>query len=92
RAGQRPHWLTDKLIPAVDGPVPVVHQVVHTWAESFEMGPIWAAEGELSFADAPHDELAGLAPREIMRAEYWSELKLTVGYGKVLADLKARGM
>lgn len=87
RAGQVPHWLTEKFIPAVDAPGPAVHQVVHTFADSLRWGPVWSARAELAFDGAERDELAYLRPREIVRAEYWSDLELVVGYGHVLANL-----
>lgn len=81
-----PRWLTMKLVPRADRPGDAVHQLVQTGPERLEWGPIWRARGELQFPDAPIEELGPLAPREIVAAQYWSAVDLSVGYGRVLMD------
>lgn len=81
-----PRWLTMKLVPRADRRGDAVEQLVQTGPERLEWGPIWRAQGELYFADAPNDELSFLAPREIVAAQYWSAVDLSVGYGRILAD------
>ena len=84
-----PRWLTMKQIPRADRPGDAVHQLVQTGPERLEWGPIWRAHGELHFPAAQIDELGSLAPREIVAAQYWSAVDLSVGYGRVLMDLGA---
>lgn len=65
----------------------MISQLVATGPERIHERRIWAAEGSLRFGEAPGDELHYLAPREIVQAQYWSGVRLTIGWGKVLADL-----
>ena len=86
-----PRWLTLKLVPRADGSGDVVRQLLQTGPERVEWGPMWAAEGELRFMDGPNDELAFLAPREIVAAQFWSAVDLSIGYGRILADASTAG-
>lgn len=86
RPTQLPRWLTQKLVPRADGNGDAIRQLVQTGPERAEWGPVWRAEGELRFADGPNDELGFLAPREIVAAQYWSKIDLSVGYGRILLD------
>jgi len=81
-----PRWLTLKLVPRAEGSGDALRQLVQTGPERVEWGAIWRAEGELRFSDGPHDELGFLAPREIVAAQYWSAVDLSVGYGRILHD------
>lgn len=81
-----PRWLTMKLVPRAERGGDVVHQLLQTGPERLEWGPIWRAQGDLRFPDAPIDELGNLAPREIVAVQYWSAVDLSVGYGRVLMD------
>ena len=82
-----PRWLAVKVIPDVGGPTAAVAQLVATGPERIHGRRIWSAEGRLSFAESPDDELHYLAPREIVQAQYWSDVRLTIGWGQVLAEL-----
>ena len=82
-----PIWLSMKVIPAIDGPRPALHQLVATGPERLDRGPVWLATGEMEMGDSPNDELGFLRPRSIERAEYWSAVDVTVGWGRVLAEL-----
>lgn len=82
-----PKWLTQKLIPRVDAPGFAVRQLVSTGPNRVTWGKTWEAEASLSFAPSPNDELEYLRPREIVKAEYWPDVELTVGFGSVLGEL-----
>lgn len=82
-----PRWLAEKIIGRVDRPGLAVAQLVATGPAWIERRERWAGSGTLAFGDAPGDELAALAPREIVAAELWSGLDLAIGWGEVLAEL-----
>ena len=82
-----PRWLATKIITDVTGPQAAIAQLVATGPERIHERRVWSADARLSFAEAPNDELHVLAPREIVRAQYWSGVRLTIGWGEVLADL-----
>ncbi len=82
-----PRWLAEKVIGRVDGPGVAVAQLVATGPAQVERRDRWAATASLSFDETPGDELAALAPREIVAAELWSDMDLTIGWGEVLAEL-----
>ena len=82
-----PRWLAEKVIGHVDRQGAAISQLVATGPERIERRDIWAADGTVSFGPGPRDELTSLAPREIVKAEYWSGLILSIGWGEVLAEL-----
>jgi acetoacetate decarboxylase len=82
-----PRWLAEKVIGRVDGPGAAISQLVATGPERIDHRDVWSATATLAFGETAGDELAMLAPREIVRAEYWADVALTVGWGKVLAEL-----
>ena len=82
-----PIWLAEKVIPHVDRPGALVAQLVATGPERIDRRHVWTATGSVSFGPSPSDELDRLAPREIVRVEYWSGMTLTVGWGRVVAEL-----
>lgn len=81
-----PRWLTTKIIADVSGPRAQVAQLVATGPESLQR-QVWSAGGSLTFEEGASDELHLLRPREIVAAQYWSDLELTVGWGEVLREL-----
>lgn len=82
-----PRWLAEKIIPRVDRPGTALAQLVATGPERIDRRDRWPATGTLVFGAAPADELAALMPREIVAAEYWSGLRMAIGWGEVLAEL-----
>lgn len=86
-----PRWLSWKIVPRVDGPGDALRQLVQTGPARIDWGPIWRAHGELSFGSGPSDELEFLRPREVVAAQYWSHVDLSVGFGHVLAEEEASG-
>ncbi len=82
-----PRWLAEKVIGHVDRPGAAIAQLVATGPAWIERRDRWAATGALAFGEAPGDELAMLAPREIVAAELWADLDLAIGWGEVLAEL-----
>jgi acetoacetate decarboxylase len=82
-----PRWLAEKIIGRVDRPGLAVAQLVATGPAWIERRDRWAATGTLGFGGAPGDELAALAPREIVAAELWTHLDLAIGWGEVLTEL-----
>lgn len=82
-----PIWLAEKVIGRVDGTGPAVAQLVATGPQRIDRRDIRPATATLAFGAAPGDDLASLAPREIVRAEYWTAMELTIGWGRVLTDL-----
>ncbi|CAN5822975.1 hypothetical protein BH23CHL8_BH23CHL8_21490 [soil metagenome] len=82
-----PRWLAAKVIPDVSAPRAVVSQLVATGPERIDGRTIWKAEATLSFQEGPRDELHFLAPREIVEAQYWSDVELSIGWGETLAEL-----
>lgn len=85
-----PRWLAEKVIGRVDGPGVAISQLVSTGPERIDQRDVWPATATLAFREAPRDEIAALAPREIVKAEYWANVTLSVGWGEVLADLGDR--
>jgi acetoacetate decarboxylase len=82
-----PRWLAAKVITDVAGPRAAVAQLVATGPERIHERRIWAADARLSFGEAPGDELHYLEAREIVMAQYWSGIRLTIGWGEALAEL-----
>ncbi|MBX3031977.1 MAG: acetoacetate decarboxylase family protein [Chloroflexi bacterium] len=82
-----PRWLACKVVPDVTGPTAAIAQVVATGPETIHHRRVWDARVTITVGEGPGDETHFLAPREIVRAEYWSELDLTIGWGTVLQDL-----
>jgi acetoacetate decarboxylase len=82
-----PRWLAEKVIGHVDRPGAAIAQLVATGPERIDRRDTWAATGTVSFGAGARDELTLLAPREIVKAEYWSGLRLSIGWGEVLAEL-----
>jgi acetoacetate decarboxylase len=82
-----PRWLATKVITDVSGPRATVSQLVATGPQRIHGRRVWKAEASLAFDEAPGDELHYLAPREIVEAQYWSDVELTIGWGEVLAEL-----
>ncbi|MFN8619144.1 MAG: acetoacetate decarboxylase family protein [Chloroflexota bacterium] len=82
-----PRWLAEKVIGRVDGPGVAISQLVSTGPERIDHRDVWPASATLTFREAPRDELTVLAPREIVKAEYWADVAISVGWGEVLAEL-----
>ena len=82
-----PIWLTSKIITDPTRPHAQVGQLLATGPERIDARTAWQATAELSFGESPGTELHYLAPREIVEAQYWSGVDLTVGWSKVLAEL-----
>jgi hypothetical protein len=85
-----PRWLATKVITDVAGPSAAIAQLVATGPERIHERRVWSADARLSFGEGPGDELHHLAPREIVQAQYWSGVRLTIGWGKTLAELGER--
>jgi acetoacetate decarboxylase len=85
-----PRWLAEKVITDVAGPRAAVSQLVATGPERIHHRLVWKADARLDFAEGPTDELHFLAPREIVQAQYWSEVRLTIGWGRALVELGDR--
>jgi acetoacetate decarboxylase len=85
-----PRWLAAKVITDVAGPSAAISQLVATGPERIHERRVWAADGRLTFEEGPADELHFLAPREIVGAQYWSGVRLTIGWGTPLAELGDR--
>lgn len=81
-----PRWLTTKIITDVTGPRAQIAQLVATGPERLQRR-IWKASASLAFAEGASDELYLLQPREIVDAQYWSDVELTAGWGEVLEEL-----
>jgi acetoacetate decarboxylase len=82
-----PRWLTTKIIPDATGPRAQIGQLLATGPERVDGRRVWQANAELSFGESGTDELHHLAPREIVDAQYWSDVDITVGWGEVLEEL-----
>lgn len=82
-----PRWLASKVIADVGTPRAAVAQLVATGPERIHHRDIWEASGALSFGEGATDELHCLAPREIVAAQYWANVDLTIGWGTVLQEL-----
>jgi acetoacetate decarboxylase len=83
-----PRWLTWKLIPDVDGRRAAISQLVETGPSFVDWGPSWSGEGRLEFGDDRRNPLGSLSPREFHGARYWPNVKLSLGEGRVLADMR----
>lgn len=82
-----PRWLASKIIPAASGPSADIAQLLETGPERIHSRTIWPATGTLRLAEGPGDELHHLRPREIISAEYWNHVDLTIGWATVLEEL-----
>lgn len=82
-----PRWITHRFLPDVTG-TSTVDQIIQTAPTRVAWGSIWRATGQLEFFEAPGSELHYLAPREIVAAEYWCNLRLELGSGRVLAGAR----
>jgi acetoacetate decarboxylase len=82
-----PRWLACKVIPDVARPTAAVAQLVATGPERIHERDVWEATGTLAFGESDTDELHFLRPREIVAAQYWTNVRLTIGWGEVLAEL-----
>jgi acetoacetate decarboxylase len=81
-----PRWVSVKTIPRVDTPGEAVRELTLTGPSAFSRGGIHVADADLEIA-----HLAGLdwlQPREVVDAALWSDIEVTIGYGRVLADLR----
>lgn len=78
-----PFWFGCKTIPSIDKAEPAVNQVVVAGPSRVTAGAVWRADGAFELGD----DLRFLQPREIVSADYWSHVELTVGYGRVLENL-----
>ena len=85
-----PVWLTTKIITDATGPTAQIGQLLQTGPERIHGRTVWQARAELTFGESPTEELHYLAPREIVDAQYWSGVDITVGWGKVLEELGDR--
>jgi len=85
-----PRWLTTKIVTDATGPRAQIGQLLSTGPERVDRRRIWEAHAELTFSPGPTDELHHLAPREIVEAQYWSDVDITVGWGEVLEELGDR--
>jgi acetoacetate decarboxylase len=79
-----PNWFTYKVIPSPERPEPEVRELILAGPSRVEPGPIWEASALLEMGQGANDELHSLRPREIVSAEYWSHVDLTVGFGRIL--------
>ena len=82
-----PKWLTTKIIPDATRPGAQVGQLLSTGPERVNGRHVWQATADLIFGESPRDELHHLAPREIVDAQYWSDVDITVGWAQVLREL-----
>lgn len=85
-----PRWLTTKIIPDATRPRAQIGQLLSTGPEQIHGRRVWRAHGELTFDEAVADEIHHLRPREIVEAQYWSDVDLTVGWAEVLEELGDR--
>ena len=82
-----PRWLATKIIPDATLPLAAVAQLLETGPEKIHHRTIWPADATLRLGEGPGDELHHLRPREIVTAEYWTEVDLTIGWATVLDEL-----
>ena len=87
RPYKRANWFTYKIIPSVEKLAPEVSQLVLVQPSTLDSGQLWEADGTVEIGQGLNDELHFLQPAEIVWAEYWSYVNLSVGYGKILAQL-----
>jgi acetoacetate decarboxylase len=85
-----PVWLTTKIVTDATAPRAAIGQLLATGPERVHRRRIWQATADLSFGESPSDELHHLAPREVVDAQYWSDVDITVGWGRVLEELGDR--
>jgi acetoacetate decarboxylase len=84
-----PRWLATKVITDIEGPRAQIGQLVATGPERVDGRRIWKASGSLAFGAGMDDELEYLMPREVVDAQYWSDVRLTIGWGAVLEEVSA---
>ena len=84
---QLPNWYSHKLIPSIEAGALDVNQLILAGPSRMELGLVWDASGTLELYEGLGDELHHLRPAEIVSADYVAWADLTVGHGKVLANL-----
>ncbi len=84
---QPPRWLATKIIPHATRPVADVAQLLQTGPERIHSRTIWSAQASLQLGEGVGDELHHLRPRQIIAAEYWNEVDLTIGWATILDEL-----
>jgi acetoacetate decarboxylase len=84
-----PVWLSAKSIPDATGTFPVVSQLVRSGPSEMNWGEIWDATATVKVESAARDDLSFLEPSEVIAAQYWSDLDLTIAEGEVLAEIPA---
>lgn len=82
-----PVWFSAKSIPGADGLAPVVNQLVRSGPSAIRWGEIWNATATVAFESSATDDLSFLEPFTVVAAQYWADLDLTIGPGKVLAEI-----
>lgn len=84
-----PRWFSIRIIPGLEGPGDAIRELALTGPSRFRRGRVHAASAQVEISKDPRNELGWLQPREIVSAELWSGVDLTIGYGRSLADLRA---
>ena len=81
-----PRWLSTKLISDASGPEAQVAQLIASGPVHLQRR-VWGASASLDFHEGETDELHFLRLRQIVDAQYWSNIEMTVGWGEVLEEL-----
>lgn len=87
-AARLPRWFALRAVPRIDGPGDAIRELVLTGPSRFRRGRVYTASAEVEVGQDVPNELGWLRPREIVAAELWSGVDLTIGYGRQLADLR----
>ncbi len=82
-----PVWLSAKSIPDAAGAAPVLNQLVRSGPTAIHWGEIWNATATVTFESTATDDLSFVEPFTVVAAQYWADLDLTIGPGKVLAEI-----
>lgn len=82
-----PVWFSAKSIPNVSGLIPVVSQLVRSGPSAMQQGEIWEATASVAIASSPTDDLKLFESFEVVAAQYWTDLDLTISDGEVLAEI-----
>jgi acetoacetate decarboxylase len=77
--------LHTRWLPSIEkGAPPALDELVTLRSRDLDLGPVWTGRAELALFEAPGEELAALAPREMI-AGYWRSVAMTFDGGTRLA-------
>jgi acetoacetate decarboxylase len=84
-----PVWLSARSIPDPSTSRPALNQLIRGGPSEMRWGEMWKATATVALGSSPLDDLSPFAFSEVVAAQYWTGLDLTISGGEVLTDLDA---